>query len=296
MSTTARFTVGKLDAGMAILLTDDNYLIEFPSLLLPTGIHAGCIVNISVMRDPIAERSRHFAFHELQECILRDYGSKLPEPPVLSCRTVTQTSVLLEWEPLKLHNADLLEMSVYRDGEKHRLNLMEKDATWAKVGGLGVDKDYDFHLRIRTSSGAYTSNHVKVRTHTMENMLSVKVAFGEFERGEREEALEKLKECLTRMGAMWSEEGVTPDVTHVLARVPKGPVFERALHWNVPVVRPEWVFACEQKKRLQPAGAFYLRGASTAASRSSSGAAAMGNMGVVARETTGDTVRSIPEI
>jgi hypothetical protein len=42
------FTVGKLDAGMAILLGDRANLIEFPSILLPPNTTAGSIVNIMV--------------------------------------------------------------------------------------------------------------------------------------------------------------------------------------------------------------------------------------------------------
>lgn len=268
MSTTARFTVGKLDAGMAILLTEDNHLIEFPSILLPQGVSSGCIVNISVMRDPSQERSMHFAFRKLQDSLLEEFGTALPDPPNLVVHAITQTSVTLLWSPLQLKRADLRALEIYRESERVKTfnaHNLPKDC-WTKVGGLEIDREYEFHLRLRTSAGVYESKRVKIRTHSMDNMSSIRVAFGEFERGEREEAIEKLKECLKRINAAWTEEGVVGrDTTHLLARVPRGTDYEEALRWNIPVVRPEWLFACEQKKRLQPPGSFYLKGPSSPA-------------------------------
>jgi hypothetical protein len=39
-ATSVQFTVGKLDAGMAILLSPDHHLIEFPATILP--VFKGC--------------------------------------------------------------------------------------------------------------------------------------------------------------------------------------------------------------------------------------------------------------
>lgn len=38
MATSVQFTVGKVDAGMAILLSPDHHLIEFPATILPVGL------------------------------------------------------------------------------------------------------------------------------------------------------------------------------------------------------------------------------------------------------------------
>ncbi|KAG9647552.1 hypothetical protein KCU69_g17525, partial [Aureobasidium melanogenum] len=48
-------TVGKVDAGVAVLLTEDKRLIEFPSILLPADITSGSIVDINVARNETAE-------------------------------------------------------------------------------------------------------------------------------------------------------------------------------------------------------------------------------------------------
>ena len=42
-----QFTIGKLDAGIAVLIGESSHLIEFPSLLLPPGSVPGSIVSIS---------------------------------------------------------------------------------------------------------------------------------------------------------------------------------------------------------------------------------------------------------
>lgn len=78
MSDSYTFTVGKLDAGMAILIGERASLIEFPSLLLPPDVAAGSIVNISVRRNEAQEHARRSDFEQLQQDILSTFGSELP--------------------------------------------------------------------------------------------------------------------------------------------------------------------------------------------------------------------------
>ncbi|KAJ3523731.1 hypothetical protein NM688_g8678 [Phlebia brevispora] len=83
------FTVGKLDAGMAILLGERAHLIEFPSLLLPPGVTTGSIVNISVQQNHSEEKKRDAEFWGLQNDILQTYGTKTPEHPKLEVRSLS---------------------------------------------------------------------------------------------------------------------------------------------------------------------------------------------------------------
>ncbi|KAI8051438.1 hypothetical protein BDF22DRAFT_656329 [Syncephalis plumigaleata] len=279
--TSARFTVGKVDAGMAILLTEENQLIEFPSLLLPAGVGAGAVVNISVRRDKSAETEERREFFELQEQVLREFGTAPPEPPHLQVRSCTQTSITLSWTPLVLNAADLRALEVYRDGERCHLNFPALESRWAKVTGLEVDREYKFYLRMRTSAGTFTSNTVEAKTHTLENLTGIHVSFGRFQKPatsgsgntplspqaqqEQQDAIDAIKDCIDRIGAQWSDE-VSSDTTHLLARYVGGASFDAAVRWNIPIVKPEWLFVCEQKGRLQPAGAYYLRRSSTSIS------------------------------
>lgn len=73
------FTVGKLDAGMAILIGERASLIEFPSILLPQGIGNGSVVNIRVHRNQAEEKKKKADFEELQEDILEAFGKVGPQ-------------------------------------------------------------------------------------------------------------------------------------------------------------------------------------------------------------------------
>lgn len=83
------FTLGKLDAGMAILLGPNAHLLEFPSLLLPTSppggppLGPGSILTITVSRDVEAEAAQQHKFRELQSDIMGSFGVAPPNAPVL---------------------------------------------------------------------------------------------------------------------------------------------------------------------------------------------------------------------
>ncbi|KAL4265117.1 Chitin Synthase Export/Cell Fusion Regulator, partial [Pleurotus pulmonarius] len=109
------FTVGKLDAGMAILLGERAHLIEFPSVLLPPGATTGSIVKIAVHQNHAEEKRRDREFWDLQEEILDEFGKESPEPPQLQLRNVTQTSVTLQWPPIKVAKAKIRSLDIYRN-------------------------------------------------------------------------------------------------------------------------------------------------------------------------------------
>lgn len=99
-------------------MTEDHHLIEFPSLLLPNGVTSGSIVNISVSRNLSEEEKKMKEFWDLQEKILEAFGKVEPEKPVLRVRNITQTSLTLEWDPLKLHTARLRSLDIYKNNTK----------------------------------------------------------------------------------------------------------------------------------------------------------------------------------
>jgi hypothetical protein len=81
--------LGKLDAGMAILLGPNAHLLEFPSLLLPTTtpggppLGPGAILTITVSRDIAAEAAQQQKFKDLQADIMESFGNAVPQAPVL---------------------------------------------------------------------------------------------------------------------------------------------------------------------------------------------------------------------
>ncbi|KAI9317231.1 BRCT domain-containing protein [Dichotomocladium elegans] len=254
--TSVQFTVGRLDAGMAILLTEDHHLIEFPSLLLPKGVMSGSIVNITVNRNIAEEERKMREFWNLQEKILAKFGQAGPENPVLRVRNITQTSLILEWDTLDLHTASLRSLDIFKNDTKLAQNVTSSTGTnHIKLSGLDVDHEYEFHIVIKTTAGNRESNRVMARTHKMEDLTGIVVAFGAFD--QPEPTISELKELLDKMGASWAEE-VTTDTTHLLAQRPGGENYEKAVKHSIPVVKPDWLIQCDKNKKIQPALPYYI--------------------------------------
>ncbi|KAK3616787.1 hypothetical protein LTR56_025718 [Elasticomyces elasticus] len=225
-------TVGKVDAGVAVLLTTDKRLIEFPSILLPPDIHSGSIVDINVSRNTPAEERADAAFSQLQQSILHTFGSSSPSPPVLRCRNATQTSVVLEWDEIFLATAELRSLSLYRNGAKAGNIPVGKQST--KISGLALDTEYTFHLVLRTSAGQYASERLTVKTHKMTDLHGITVTPGVMP-GQLKDSL---AETVSRIGAKMIEG--------------------KAVEMNVPVVVPDWVLGCEREGKIIGVRAYYL--------------------------------------
>ncbi|KAH9835342.1 uncharacterized protein C8Q71DRAFT_765316 [Rhodofomes roseus] len=264
------FTVGKLDAGMAILLGERAHLIEFPSLLLPPGATTGSIVNISVQRNVVEEKKRDTDFWSLQNDILLTYGTKSPENPKLEVRNVTQTSVTLEWPALKLATAKLRSLDIYRNRQRLASIPSPLTNTSTKLSGLQIDTEYTFQLVLRTTAGVFPSNLLRVRTHTMTDTSGICVCFGNVQDPVQ---LENSKMALQEMGAKWSDK-IEIDTTHFVCTTPAatpsgaaasgglttapGVEYQKALQLSIPVVQPHWILACHSTKKMVPIHPYYL--------------------------------------
>ncbi|KAM0333591.1 hypothetical protein ACHAQA_002256 [Verticillium albo-atrum] len=246
-------TVGKVDAGVTVLLTPDKRLIEFPSILLPPNISSGSIVDITVGRNNTAESTAEQAFRDLQERIYDAFGTAEPAVPVLRCRNATQTSVVLEWDPVELATADLLSLSLFRNGQKAGSIPRPLHMHSTKISGLAVDTDYTFHLVLRTTAGTFASEKVHVRTHKLTDLSGITITTGILPQATRE----ALVAAVDRVGAK-IVDGVRIDTTHFVTTEGRGPAWEKAVDTNIPVVRPEWVDACEKNGRILGVTKFYL--------------------------------------
>jgi len=257
------FTVGKLDAGMAILLGERAHLIEFPSILLPAGATTGSIVNIAVHRNVAEEKRRDSEFWSLQRDIYDTFGVNVPKPPKLELRNVTQTSVTLEWPQLHLSTAKLRSLDIYRNGVRLAAIPQPVTNTSTKLSGLELNTEYTFQLILRTTAGTFPSNLIRVHTHTMTNTSGISVCFGNVQ---DEEILEDAKAALQEMRAKWSDK-IQIDTTHFVCTTPAGPgspnigpsvEYQRALQLSLPVVQPQWILACAQNRKMMPISQFYL--------------------------------------
>ncbi|OIW30991.1 hypothetical protein CONLIGDRAFT_668843 [Coniochaeta ligniaria NRRL 30616] len=246
-------TVGKVDAGVTVLLTPDKRLIEFPSILLPPDISSGSIVDITVSRNTASETAAELSFRRLQDQIYASFGADRPLAPQLRCRNATQTSVVLEWDPIHLATADLVGLALFRNNQKAG-NIPRPLAMHStKISGLAVDTEYVFHLVLRTTAGTYTSDKVAVRTHKMTDLSGITITTGIMPGATRE----ALSQAVERIGAK-VVEGVRIDTTHFVTTEGRGVQWEKAVEMNIPVVRPEWVEACEKNGRILGVTKFYL--------------------------------------
>ncbi|CVK91020.1 related to chitin biosynthesis protein CHS5 [Fusarium mangiferae] len=246
-------TVGKVDAGVTVLLTPDKRLIEFPSILLPPNISSGSIVDINVSQNATKEAAADRAFRALQDSIYNSFGASEPTTPVLRCRNATQTSVVLEWDPIQLATADLISLSLYRNGQKAGNIPRPLQMHSTKISGLAVDTEYTFHLVLRTSAGTFISERVSVRTHKMTDLRGITITTGILPSAVKD----SLTNAVERIGAR-IVDGVRIDTTHFVTTEGRGQQWEKAVESNIPVVRPEWVEACEKSGRILGVTKFYL--------------------------------------
>ncbi|KAF4339951.1 chitin biosynthesis CHS5 [Fusarium beomiforme] len=246
-------TVGKVDAGVTVLLTPDKRLIEFPSILLPPNISSGSIVDINVSQNATKEAAADRAFRALQDSIYNSFGASEPATPVLRCRNATQTSVVLEWDPIQLATADLISLSLYRNGQKAGNIPRPLQMHSTKISGLAVDTEYTFHLVLRTSAGTFISERVPVRTHKMTDLRGITITTGILPSAVKD----NLTNAVERIGAK-IVDGVRIDTTHFVTTEGRGQQWEKAVESNIPVVRPEWVEACEKSGRILGVTKFYL--------------------------------------
>jgi hypothetical protein len=199
----------------------------------------------------------------LQEAILKEFGRNKPEPPRLSIKHITQTSVILEWEPLVLHQAKLKALNIYRDGVRLSQHA-PIGINYIKLSGLSLNWEYEFFITIHTTAGTFTSDKIKVKTHTLENLTGINVCFGVLNENENEQdgdnpphSKQELIEILERIGAKYSDH-VGPDTTHLLCNTQGGPEYQKALEGSIPIVKPEWLVACEKAGMMQAALPYYL--------------------------------------
>ena len=164
------FTVGKLDAGVAILIGERASLIEFPSVLLPRGLTLGSVVDVRVTRTEAQALTNREGFIGLQDEILQTYGVKAPTAPVIRLRGVTQTTIAIEWDALDIAHADLHSLDVVRNGQQIGKIPTPRTSRSTKLSGLEMDTEYAIQLILHTSAGSFTSNELHVRTHTHDNM------------------------------------------------------------------------------------------------------------------------------
>ncbi|MBW0500147.1 hypothetical protein O181_039862 [Austropuccinia psidii MF-1] len=268
--TSYTFTCGKIDAGIAVLIGSRAHLIEFPSLLLPPGCETGSIVSIVCTRDYVAEKAQADSFWDLQNKIFNQFGLNQPQQPNLRLRSVTQTSVTLEWDKLDLAQCKLLSLSIWKNGQRLGAIPNPTNNFSTKLSGLDLDTEYNFHLLMKTTGGSFSSKKITVKTHSLNDTSGINVCFGVVL---PEENLEHSKKAIQQLNARWSDK-IQIDTTHFVCTMPHHPQqnhhrssqpnsfpsleYQRALQASIPIVQPSWLLACLSEKKMVPIAAHYL--------------------------------------
>lgn len=160
---------------------------------------------------------------------------------------------MLEWDPIQLATADLISLALYRNGQKAGNIPRPMNMHSTKISGLAVDTEYTFHLVLRTTAGTFSSEKVTVRTHKMTDLSGITITTGILPASMRE----GLAAAVERIGAKMVDS-VRIDTTHFVTTEGRGIQWEKAVEMNIPVVRPEWVEACEKNGRILGVTKFYL--------------------------------------
>lgn len=210
-------------------------------------------MDITVAQNHQAEQKEQASFVALQEHILSKYGLASPTAPNLRLRGATQTSLVLEWDPIQLATSTLRSLSLYRNNSKAGSIPRPLEMFSTKISGLAVDTEYSFHLVLRTSGGTYASNTLNVRTHKMTDLTGIVVTPGVLPPQLRE----SLENAVKRIGGRLVDS-VRIDTTHFVCTEGRGRDWERAVEMNIPVVRPEWVEGCEREGRIVGVRGYYL--------------------------------------
>lgn len=70
-------TVGRVEDGSVVLLTEDHHIINMPLCLLPADIHSGHVLRMAVSRDFETENERRRYITQLQSAVLANKAGEV---------------------------------------------------------------------------------------------------------------------------------------------------------------------------------------------------------------------------
>jgi hypothetical protein len=152
-----------------------------------------------------------------------------------------------------LATASLKSLSLYRNGSKAGSIPRPLETRSTKISGLAIHTEYTFHLVLRTTAGTYQSEKLTCRTHKMTDLSGITVTAGVMPPQQKE----ALGAALDRIGGKLIDT-VRIDTTHFVCTEGRGPLWEKAVEMNIPVVVPEWVDACEAEGTIVSVRGYYL--------------------------------------
>lgn len=243
-------TVGKVESGSAVVITDDLQMLELPASLLPPNSSTGSIVRVHVEDAPELRILRHADLCAIQEVLLCDFGTA-PEPATIQAglRLIehSHTTITLEWTL----PAGTRSIVGYLNGRRLP-NTQSRDETRIRLTGLELATNYSFKIIFQTTSGRYSAE-LSVNTAAIDDFSCLKVAI---------DALpDEVVTTLKSLGVQITEEPTSSNIivtgrNHIDE---ESGVFKVARESNVPVVTREWVDACKNAGRMLSVSQFYCQ-------------------------------------
>jgi hypothetical protein len=181
-----KVTVGQVQAGKAVLLTDDLQILEVPASLLPLNTGGSpCLTLTLSPREDSNDRLQSLvtklkdgpakAAESLKEAIERD--------GFLYVHHRSHCTVTARWAsyaslPLSKYG-QLFGIDGYVNGHKmigSHIDAIGDDETELRLTGLSPNSDYDVQLVFRTATGTFRSRSIRVHTPALDDFSGLSIA------------------------------------------------------------------------------------------------------------------------
>eukprot|EP00834_Sanchytrium_tribonematis_P000327 NODE_6_length_70510_cov_1.054395.p32 type:complete len:286 gc:universal NODE_6_length_70510_cov_1.054395:41337-42194(+) len=145
--------VSKIDAGIAILMSDDYHLIEWPVSLLPPDIRQGMYFDLNISENVEKKMKEEKSFYDFQTTLLEKYSTPKPLPKI---------KAMARGHGIQIEVENLIDLSpkyieIYIDDQEYKKSF-EKLSENAVLISLEKGKTYNVFIKAHTSSGTFESN------------------------------------------------------------------------------------------------------------------------------------------
>jgi len=100
-----KFVVGALTQGVAVLVTEDHQVVEFPASLLPAEVYVGCVIDVQATINPEHQRQRLATLHAVFAQIEAEASSEHPtaqQKSFVSFQPLSQQQIYEQHQQQKL--------------------------------------------------------------------------------------------------------------------------------------------------------------------------------------------------
>lgn len=247
-------TVGKVESGIAVLLTDDLQMFEIPSRLLADSA-PGSILRLDLAAAQTIQGQREESFMALQSRLLEEFAREPDHRAIeggLSTTGRTHTSLTVgwpQWTEMSGTQSTLYAIDALLDGRRLPVTLTPEETT-LKLSGLDPGRTYTIQLVFRSSAGRFSTAPLTLKTVALEDFSCLRVAVD----GLPESVVAELGELGVHLAA--ENESVDLVVTgrtqgQLLEGQDEGELLRKSRQAKVPLVTPEWVRACREAGRMQ---------------------------------------------